>query len=458
MRLNYEYMLSSIFVVMMLCAAQIIGSNILILICLFTFLILIGIACAKNFTLPLLLFFLPWSQLMRTSQQSFSFYTFGLVLICFVSILKKRFSFKRYHIVCGIVLTFLTLLSKVIDGSWIALDYIAFIMLFFVFPVVKEEYKAKKYDFFDTALFFSVGVILGALCAVWFADFPNISKYITVHSYLVIKRMCGFYGDPNFYCAQITAAMGGCLYTISNEKAKYKTALLGICFAVLIYCGLMSGSKSFIIVTFSMIFVWLVELFRTSGKGGRKTILIICGILFAVYITSSAIFTGWIEIVLTRFSFSKNLSDFTTGRTELWLIYIKEIFGKGKILFLGKGITNVKISNAPPHNTILQIMFQLGLTGLVVLAGWIFCFFKGTFCNIKRNNNVVGIWSLIVGCFLPWMAIDILFFDEFFLFQWFLFTALLQNQIYAEQSIRKTDGVNRQKQRIYKNRIKITWN
>jgi len=456
-RFNYKYLLGSVSIAMLLCLTQIIGNEYLIFFCLMMFMVLIGIACSKNFTLPLLMFFLPWTALLKIDVDSFSAYTFGLVLVCFVSVLKKRFSFKRYQIACGILIAFLTLLSKFIDGSWIAFDYIAFIMLIVLFPVVKEEYKAEKYEFFHIVVFFSAGIILAVLCAWWFSGFPNISKYITVYSYLSITRMCGFYGDPNFYSAQITAALGGCLYAVANEKARHRMVWLGIFLMVLIYCGFMSGSKSFVIVTFTMIFVWVIELFRTRGKTGRKTILILCSILFAIYVTSSALFSGWIDIVLTRFSFSKNLSDFTTGRTELWASYIMEIISDAKIMFLGKGFTNVKINGRTSHNTILQLIFQIGAIGSVVMLCWIYCFFIDAFRKSERNKETGGIWCVIVGCLLPWMAIDALFFDEFFLLQWFIFAALHQQNIYSSQHFQKGNDHKAFGRIEHKSRVRITW-
>ena len=112
---------------------QTLSNSLGLLIFLALFGVLLAYAAFRDMAMPVLLFFLPWSPLMKVTFESFSFYTLGLVLVCFVSVLKKKFSFKRYQIVCGILIVFLTLLSKFIDGSWIAFDYIAFIMLIVLF-------------------------------------------------------------------------------------------------------------------------------------------------------------------------------------------------------------------------------------------------------------------------------------------------------------------------------------
>lgn len=137
------YFLISALIVLALCVAQIMGNTILILACLAAFLALLGWSCVRNFTLPILLFFLTWSPILRTSPANFSFFTFGLVLICFISVIKKRFHFKRYHIVTAVVLLGMSLLSKLLDGNGLTFNYFAFMMLILLFPVVKEEWKAE---------------------------------------------------------------------------------------------------------------------------------------------------------------------------------------------------------------------------------------------------------------------------------------------------------------------------
>ena len=111
MPIKKVYLGISIALVLLLCAAQITGSTILILPCLAAFLVLIGWACSDNFTLPMLLFFLPWSPILRTTPTGYSFFTFGLVLVCAISIIKKRFRIKKYPIVVGIALLFFSLLT-----------------------------------------------------------------------------------------------------------------------------------------------------------------------------------------------------------------------------------------------------------------------------------------------------------------------------------------------------------
>jgi len=409
------------------CVGQIMGSTVLLLGILALFMVLMGWSCAREFTLPALLFFLPWSQILRTGPDEFSFYTFGIVMTCVISLVKRRFWLRRYHMAAGIGLLALTLFAKLLDGSFLAFDYIAFIMMLFLFPVVKEEWTKREYDFFEVVFFFSAGTVAAALCAKVFSVYPNIARYINIHSYLNIIRMCGFYGDPNFYCAQILAALSGCLVAVLRENSRQRIIMAAVLAVVLIYCGFLSGSKSFVLIAAMIVLLWAVEMAQMRGKTGRKMLLIIAGVVVAIFIATSTLFGQLIEVIVTRFSFTRDVSTFTTGRTELWISYLEEIFNSAKILLVGKGFTDIKVNNRAPHNTVIQAVFQFGIIGIPLLLGWCAEFFRET----NPGNNIETKWKLsalilATGTFVPWLALDILFFDEFFLLQWYVFAGIRQ--------------------------------
>jgi len=407
----------------LLCFAQIKANLMLIYLCLLAFLIIIAYSATKDFALPVLLFYLPWSKILRASPTMNSFFTVGLLLVCVINLIVRKFWIKRYPITVGIVLALLTLLSKLLDGNQLSLDYIMFLVMLVLFPMVKEEQKTKTYDFFVLVLFLSTGVIMAALCAQQFAGYSNVERYIRVDSYLTITRRCGFYGDPNFYSAQITAAMAGCMILILQIKNGWKVTLLSGLLILLLYCGLLSASKSFIVVFLSMLLLWLYMLGKMRGRGGLKTILIIGVLAFSLYISTSVLFRELIDVVLTRLSSSNNLSGFTTGRTTLWNMYLESITGDWKTFLFGVGYTNVMVNGYASHSTILQAWFQLGIIGSMVLAIWCVCFLSDGARRLAAGQRIYGL-LLIIGVFLPWLAIDMLFFDEFFLFQIYVFIGL----------------------------------
>jgi O-antigen ligase len=79
------------------------------------------------------------------------------------------------------------------------------------------------------------------------------------------------------------------------------------------------------------------------------------------------------------------------------------------------------------HNTIIQAVFQFGFIGAPVLAYWVVCFYRSSARpEVKTKEYDLHRLIVFVGFFAPWLAIDMLFFDEFFLFQWYMIVALTQ--------------------------------
>ena len=414
------YLFGSLITVLALCMAHISGSTVFILTCLGAFIVMLGVGCMHNFTLPLLLFFLPWSALLKNAPGEFSFYTIALVMLSFISAVKNWFRFRRYHIVCGILLTLITLLAKIIHSSAITLDYICFMMMILLFPVITEETAEGRYSFYDAVMFLALGIISAALCAQWFAAYSNISAYISVYSYSSIVRRCGFYNDPNFYSAHILAAISACLVLLQRQKMGWRFFTLAAVILLLAYCGFLSGSKSFVLVGAVIIILWVISIMKMRGQSGMKIAIIVAALLAGFYIVTADIFKSLIAVVDTRLSNSADMDAFTTGRTELWQSYFTSIIYDFKVMLIGKGFTNVKINAKASHNTLIQMVFQFGVIGAPILMGWIVCFYNRIREQVKaQKKQLLQIVIILTGAFLPWMAIDILFFDEFFLFQWF---------------------------------------
>lgn len=432
--INKKYLISSIAIVLTLCFAHVIGNRLMILACLAAYMFLAAWCCCDDFTLPILLFFLPWSPIMRLSPGSYSFYTFGMVMICVISVVKKRFHLKRYQITAGVILLFLTLLSKLLEGNSLTFDYIAFMMMIVLFPTVHEEERKYKYDFYQIVIFLSFGVVIASLCAMYCAEYYNIRQFIRVDSYLTIIRRCGFYGDPNFYVAQILAALGGTLSLTLKDIKKKQLILLGIITLFLFYCGMLSGSKSFVLVAAVILMIWIIAILSMRKRTALKIVLLSCVVGVAVFVASSVMFSGLIEVITTRFSFAKDVDSFTTGRTELWWSYFEVLFEDPKTFLLGKGITNIKVNARASHSTIIQIFYQLGLLGSPVLIYWIICYFRR---SEQRGIRRLGLGELMVvtGAFMPWLAIDAMLFDEFFLFPWYVIVAIKSFQINRETII-----------------------
>lgn len=396
-----------------LCYGQIRNSKELLAVCLLAFLGFVVLSCGRNAVFAVLLYFLPWSPLLRLDNKSVSFFTIALLAVCLVYCLKDHLSFNTYQSVLAFFLVLLTLAAKLWQGNPIRNNYLFFVCMLFLLPSVVE--KSNAVSFKEATLFFAAGVVMAALIAQQTAGLPNISKYINVQSYLSITRRSGFYGDPNFYAAHITACLAGVQLLLSREEKRvHQLALLAL-MVLLIYCGLLSASKSFVLTTAGLFLAWVPILLEKGHRTSKFRLLL--GILCAgAVIVSSSAFEPLFEVIDERFSYAANISQLTTKRTDLWMDYLNEFAHNVSLTLLGHGYTSVTLHGWASHNTIIQSVYQFGLLGAPLLFIWVALTLKRVRQGLKDSrSNWRYTLLMLVGVVIPWIALDILFFDEFFL-------------------------------------------
>lgn len=406
-------LLGCVVISVFLCYGQIRNSKALLAVCLLAFLGFVVLSCSRNAVFAVLLYFLPWSPLLRLDNKSVSFFTLALLAVCLVYCLKDHLSFNTYQSVLAFFLVLLTLAAKLWQGNPIRNNYLFFVCMLFLLPGVVE--KSSAVSFKEATLFFTAGVIMAALIAQQTAGLPNISKYINVHSYLSITRRSGFYGDPNFYAAHITACLAGVQLLLSREEKRGNQLALLALMVLLIYCGLLSASKSFVLTTAGLFLVWVPILLEKGHRASKFRLLL--GILCAgIVIVSSSAFEPLFEVIDERFSYAANISQLTTKRTDLWMDYLNEFTHNVPLTLLGQGYTSVTLHGWASHNTIIQSVYQFGLLGAPLLFIWVALMLKRVRQRLKdsRSNWRYTI-LMLVGVVIPWIALDILFFDEFFL-------------------------------------------
>ena len=146
--------------------------------------------------------------------------------------------------------------------------------------------------------------------------------------------------------------------------------------------------------------------------------------MVGVFVLSSTVFTDLFNVMFSRFD-DANLSDFTTGRTEVWARYATAMFEDIRLLLFGQGCSDVIIGEKPTHNTLLESVFQLGVIGSVLMTLWMVHFVMTLLDGAKITwRQSVKLVVLLIGAFGPWMALDYLFFDEFFLLPIFVCAAV----------------------------------
>ena len=397
-----------------LCVAQIVGNALFLLGCFLFFLLLIAYTTWQGSVTLLLLYFLPWAPLLKLAPGTISFYTLALIGACTLCFFKRRCTINLNCAVLAAVLAALSLLTQFIDGTSPSISFLLFIFFLALFPNLMHELRSTV-RFPQLTLFFSAGIISAALSAKELVSYSRIARYIDVYSWNVVTRLSGYYGDSNFYSAHITAALAGVLLLFlaaRRSRERFGWLVLAV---VLLYCGFLSGSKGFFLTLTALVFLWFVQLVSAKGPVTDKLFILLSVGAVALLVIRSGFFAEQWQVFLFRFGQSSTISGLTTGRSHLWAVYIEALFSDLKLLLLGKGFTNDLVYNRASHNTLIQCVYQLGFPGAALLFAWGYYYLRKTLRHFSGTTPLLEIAVLLIGIFSPWMALDMLFFDEFFL-------------------------------------------
>ncbi len=423
---KYNFLWLSILIAAGVAVMQILGSTVGLAVIFLLFGALIVLATAKDMAIPLLLFFLPWSPLIKFAPGSISMYTISIVAVLMIFLLRSSKKFAVMHIFPAALLFVLTIIVKTVTDSPIDGSYILFFMCMILFPLATNE-KGRRYDFYMLVVFFSIGIITAAISARWLVIFPNIARYIDVLEYSSMTRLSGYYGDPNFYSAHITAAIGGSILLILNETKIVRKIVIYFMIAVLMYCGFLSVSKSFALILLCMILLWVIEVLFKRGRLSGKVTMLMAVFVGGAYILTSILFTDLLDMMMERFVGAGNsLSEFTTKRSDLWLNYMRTFEDNPLVLLFGKGYTDDLVNGRGSHNVVIQLVYQFGLVGTLLTFVWFYEYCKIVLRTVRlKMGHIVQTLLVIGGTFGPWLGLDLLMFDEFFILPFFVFLGIL---------------------------------
>lgn len=424
-RSRYWFLFGCFLTVGWLLLAQALGNSFLLFSCLAVFLALVIWSVIQDVALPTLLFFLPFASLLKIRPGTISLFTVALLVVyamCFVKSFRK---INVSYFVPGLLLIALSLLVKILYGYEIDNSFILFSASLLLIPLLERE-LGEGYDFYALTLFFALGIITAAITSQYMISFSNITRYVGLHELNGNIRHSGYYGDPNFYAAHISAALGGALILVLNNSQKIRSATLVLLSVSLLYCGFLSVSKSFMLVSVFLLLFWGVEFVFKRGMLSAKFMIFLVALMGVFFLLSSTVFVGAFDMMLFRFGSGKSLSDLTTGRTDLWMQYLNALREDPVLLFFGRGFTKVLVNNRGSHNTILQAVYQFGIIGCVCLVSWIICYVRTMLAKTKiKREHLTQIAILLIGAVGPWMALDLLFFDEFFLIPMYVCLGIL---------------------------------
>lgn len=392
----------------------------------------------ESIVLHLLFFYLPWNGLLKINLESNSFFTFAVVLLIFkFIILKYRFNKKFSQII--LLLFLYSIVVKVLNYDSFNARY----FVFFIYLIFLIYFISNSDVFFNnllTLLFlFSLGTLLANISGDFLTKLPhmyglNKAAESQLETSWGIYRNNAFAGDPNRNSTQILVAILS-LLIIEIKKPLIKYVMI----LSLTFYGMLTVSKMFYLVIVIIFLLYLgIRLINKERILYKLTFFIIL-ITLGYYVLAFGIVDNQIDNIMQRVTQTEGASGFDSGRSSLREGYYSYLSDNWDTLLFGKGLlTNFKPVRNVAHNTLIQMLFGLGVIGSGIFVLLIFnmiYFFK---TNIRNLSNILYFFSLILILGISFNALDFLNMDAFF----FYILIVILIKIYLSQKEIRLISVN----------------
>jgi len=388
---------------------------------------------------PLLLFHLPWIPLLRLSPYSSGFFSIAMILI----IIRLAFRIKKNVniipiLIAAYFITFELIVRFARMEPYQPLFFHSVILLILMTLLLGNK---KNYsDFRICAIYFSIGLFLSCFASYLIISSSYLQQFITIinssESGTIILRNTGLNYDPNVFSSQIIIAIICLMILLKNIKSSFYWFINLLLMGALLYFGFASISKMFLFSIGIIGIVWMLSIFISRKKLSYKTSILFLFIIVIIFISESDLFLSLFNNYAMRLSVASDLSSLTTGRSNLQVIYIDYIRNNLDVLIFGQGFTYKILQSVgnDMHNTFIEVIYEGGIIGTCLLGAWYFAIKKySTPRKIKIPwEDKLLLYLFLLGYFLPWFVLDLVFFEQIFLF--LILLTYLKNYLFSKNT------------------------
>ena len=195
-------------------------------------------------------------------------------------------------------------------------------------------------------------------------------------------RFYGPFQDPNYYSMLLITAMAALTKLKDSGRIRWFTFLAGVLLFTVF--GVLTYSKSFFLVFILLVVVYLVWQFWNKR------------VFRGIFLTAAILIVGSIllfsegspfAVVISRFTSSTNISDLTTGRSDVFIRYYRAITENIGSIFFGKGLAQANLG-LDPHNLFLEIAYYLGIVGLILMAAYYMSLIHAINLKLEKQNLI----------------------------------------------------------------------
>ena len=242
---------------------------------------------------------------------------------------------------------------------------LCFGQLFVIYVLLSKQDVASAER---TAKAFCTSVVFSSLYAIVFRNTSQLEALRGEESAAIwgtsFMRFQGLFGDPNYFMTLIIVGLA--ILAKLKDSGRIKNGVFYFEAAAMMIFGLMTYSKTFFLVFIMLGIIYIIWQFwnRNFVRGS-----LLIGLVIAAVIAIFAFNVDLVLVTLTRLLAADNISDFTTGRTDIYVQYMGEIMDDPYSFFFGKGFA-AKGFEKDPHNIYIEIAYHTGMIGVSLFTAF----------------------------------------------------------------------------------------
>ena len=381
------------------------------------------------------LLYLPLVNILKLSPTGASLLSYiSLVGVAVFLLKRKSVNIDISTILVAVSLFILILFKGTFQGFAFSMAYVKLVITMTITAIyVKtkiDDSEISKNEIFEANIFLSCGVILSSVIGIVFAENVSLSRFLTSDAQYVggelVSRFSGVSADPNYFSSFVIFAIAANLFCFI-QKPHFLNVIFAVVLAVF---GLLSLSKMFLILLVAILilflFSWIKENGFSSSKNITVSVVLILGLFVGLYFILNS---TSVQLILMRMDDSTNINEFTTNRSDTWIKYAEALWDDFDFFLIGVNRSDTILGRHVTHNTFLQIWWKLGLAGISLVLSWFVLVW-----NKCKKKNISGTLMMFIGCLGATIALDLLFFEQFFWF--FVYFVICRQVAYKKEIIR----------------------
>ena len=342
-----------------------------------------------------LVYFYTFSSVLFIPNTGSTFYPYAAALFVaivgmkwLIDIVRKKEEIQLFKTLAfAAYLGYVCLLFLCKHFSFSSLFSIAIgVLMLYLISIGRSDAKLK-----DTLFAFLIGIVVSTIVGLFSAHYPSLNGFFDITHAYGVNRYSALFANTNSLSRVVMFGLGALFVLLLNKKLR---VLYYPIFFVLFLVAVKTLSKTvFVIMTVAMISAFIILFVKERQKRKAVLTLVLTGVvaLTAIFVQSNAFGVLWTRIVSpiknvvvesNRPVCEKNeeysfVSEFTTGRTELWKTSISAICDDAKGFMFGHGhgrdysigdVIKEDFRLSSPHNSYLQYTYHMGAVGLALFA------------------------------------------------------------------------------------------